>query len=92
MGDTVRSWDIAMGDIYEFRIKGHLAARWSDWFGGLSMRHQEDGTTVLIGPVVDQAALHGLIVRIRDLGVPLLSVKRVADSPGGAEEEGRRTR
>ena len=81
-----------MGDIYEFRIKGHLGDRWSDWLGGLTIHHQEDGTTVLVGPVVDQAALHGLIVRIRDLGVPLLSVKRVADSPGGAEEEGRRTR
>ena len=79
-----------MGDIYECRIKGHLTARWSDWFGGLSMRHQEDGTTVLVGPVVDQAALHGVMARIRDLGVTLLSVKRVADSLGDAEQEGPR--
>ena len=65
-----------MADTYEFRIKGHLDDRWSDWFGGLAVQLQEDGTTVLIGPVVDQAALHGVIIRIRDLGLPLLSVRR----------------
>ena len=68
----------AMSDIYEFQVKGLLDKRWSEWFGGLTIRHQEDGTTVLVGPVVDQAALHGVMVRIRDLGLPLLSVKRAA--------------
>ena len=71
-----------MVDTYEFRIKGHLDGRWSDWFGGLAIRHQEDGTSVLVGPVVDQAALHGLIIRIRDLGLPLLSVRRVVEAHG----------
>ena len=63
--------------MYEFHVKGHLNNRWSQWFGGLTIRRQEDGTTVLVGPVVDQAALHGVIVLIRDLGLPLLSVNAV---------------
>ena len=66
-----------MSDMYEFHVKGLLDKRWSEWFGGLTIRHQEDGTTVLVGPVVDQAALHGVIVRIRELGLPLLSVNAV---------------
>ena len=69
-------------DIYEFRVKGHLNDRWSDWLGGLAVQRQEDGTTVLIGPVVDQAALHGVIIRIRDLGLPLLSLRRVVEAYG----------
>ena len=72
-----------MVDTYRFRVKGHLGDRWSDWLGGLAIHLQEDGTTVLIGPVVDQAALHGIIARIRDLGLPLLSVSRVVESDGG---------
>ena len=67
-----------MSDTYEFHVKGLLDKRWSEWFGGLAIHHQEDGTTVLVGPVVDQAALHGVMVRIRDLGLPLLSVNRAA--------------
>ena len=63
-----------MADTYCFRVKGHLDDRWSDWFGGSAIHLQSDGTTVLVGPVVDQAALHGVITRIRDLGLPLLSV------------------
>ena len=66
-----------MSDMYEFHVKGLLDKRWSHSFGGLTIRHQEDGTTVLVGPVVDQSALHGVIVRIRDLGLPLLSVNAV---------------
>jgi len=71
-----------MGDIYRFRVKGHLNDRWSDWLGGLAVQRQEDGTTLLVGPVVDQAALHGVIIQIRDLGLPLLSVRRVAEAYG----------
>ena len=65
-----------MSGMYEFHVKGLLDKRWSEWFGGLTIRHQEDGTTLLVGPVVDQAALHGVMVRIRDLGLPLLSLRR----------------
>ena len=72
-----------MVDTYRFRVRGHLDDRWSDWFGGLAVQRREDGTTVLIGPVVDQAALHGVIVQIRDLGLPLLSVMQAAEPHGG---------
>ena len=65
-----------MADTYRFRVRGHLDDRWSDWFGGLAIHLQEDGTTLLVGPVVDQAALQGVIARIRALGLPLLSVRR----------------
>ncbi len=73
----------AMDDTYRIRVRGHLDDRWSDWLGGLAVQRQDDGTTVLVGPVVDQAALHGVIARIRDLGLPLLAMDRVAESPGG---------
>ncbi len=63
--------------VYQIRLKGHLSEEWSDWFGGLSITLEEDGNTLLIGPVVDQAALHGLLRRVRDLGLPLLSVIQV---------------
>ena len=63
--------------IYQIRLKGHLGPHRMDWFEGLSITLEADGTTLLSGPVVDQAALHGLLRRIRDLGTPLLSVNRV---------------
>lgn len=69
---------------YEIRLTGHLDARWSSWFDGLVVSRQDDGTTLIAGPVVDQAALHGLIQRVRDLGMPLLSVTRVADEASSA--------
>jgi hypothetical protein len=72
-------------DIYELQIKGHLDDRWSDWLEGLVVQRQDDGTTVLVGPLVDQAALYGVIIRIRDLGLSLLSVSRVAESQGSME-------
>jgi hypothetical protein len=65
-----------MADTYELRVKGHLDDRLSHSLEGLAVRRQPDGTTVLSGPIVDQAALYGLINRIRDLGLPLLSVNR----------------
>jgi hypothetical protein len=63
--------------LYEIRIVGHLDTRWADWFEGLSFTHESDGTTILYGPVVDQAALHGLLRKVRDLGIPLISAIRV---------------
>lgn len=62
---------------YEIRLKGHLDSRWAAWFDGLSLTHDSDGTTVISGPVVDQAALHGLLHKVRDIGIPLLSITQV---------------
>jgi hypothetical protein len=59
---------------YEIRLRGHLDCQWTDWFEGLTVTLEEDGTTLLSGPVADQAALHGLLKKVRDLGLPLLSV------------------
>ena len=59
---------------YEIRVRAHLEARWAAWFDGLTITQQRDGTTILHGPVVDQAALHGLLRKVRDLGLPLVSV------------------
>ena len=75
-----------MADNYRFRVKGHLNERCSDWLGDLAVHLQDDGTTVLVGPVVDQSALHGVIARIRDLGLPLLSVRQV--EPHGSPSQG----
>ena len=63
--------------IYQIRVKANLDRKWSDWFDGFTITPQADGTTSLTGPVADQAALHGLLGKIRDLGLPLLSVRRV---------------
>jgi hypothetical protein len=68
---------------YEIRIKGHLENRWAAWFEGLTITALDNGETLLTGPVIDQAALHGLLKKVRDLGMPLLSVNRV--KPGQAE-------
>ena len=59
---------------YEIRVNGHLGSRWAAWFDGLNLTTEDDGTTVLRGSVVDQAALHGLLAKLRDLGIPLVSL------------------
>jgi hypothetical protein len=74
--------EISTGDqhtpgLYEIRVKGHLDSRWAAWFDGLTLTHESDGTTLIHGPVVDQAALHGLLQKVRDVGLPLVSLTRV---------------
>ncbi len=66
--------------IYQIRLKGHLGSEWTDWFEGLTITLEEDGDTLLTGPVVDQSALHGLLKKVRDLGLPLVSVCPVEPS------------
>ena len=86
MSHTFHPQDSAAGPaVYEIRIQGHLDAQWTEWFGGMSVTREADGLTLLVGPVVDQAALHGLLRRIRDLGMPLISVIRVA--PGRLDRD-----
>ena len=63
--------------VYQIRIEGHLGQQWMDWFDGLTITLEEDGDTLLTGPVVDQAALHGLLKKVRDSGLPLVSVNPV---------------
>ena len=63
--------------IYEIRIKGHLGPNWENYFENLTIKQEEDGDTLLIGPVVDQSALHGLLKKVRDLGMPLVSIIQV---------------
>jgi hypothetical protein len=69
--------DADQPSIYQIRFKGHLRSEWADWFGGLTITLEADGDTLLTGPVADQAALHGLFRKVRDLGLTLVSVNRV---------------
>ena len=69
--------------VYQIRLKGHLGSQWTDWFEGLTITLEENGDTLLTGPVIDQAALHGLLKKVRDLGMPLVSVSPV--EPGQAD-------
>ena len=70
---------VAYTRVYEIRVQGELAPRWACWFAGLAVQ-TSDGETVIVGPVDDQAALHGVLARIRDLGLPLLAVRVVDES------------
>ena len=69
--------------VYQIRIQGHLGRQWTDWFEGLTITLEEDGDTLLTGPVIDQAVLHGILKKVRDLGMPLLSVNSVG--PGSQD-------
>jgi hypothetical protein len=75
--------------VYQIRVKGQLGPQWTDWFGGLAIAVEEDGDTLLTGPLVDQAALYGLLKKVRDLGMPLVSVNCIQPGPtntsGGKE-------
>lgn len=66
---------------YELRVRGRLDQHWSTWFDGFTLSHQDDGTTTLRGIVADQSELHGLLAKVRDLGVPLISVTSLEDAP-----------
>ena len=67
--------------VYQIRIKGHLGLQWIDWFEGLTITLKDNGDTLLTGPVIDQAALHGLLKKVRDLGMPLVSVSPLEHGP-----------
>jgi hypothetical protein len=73
--------------VYEIRLKGHLGHLWADWFEGLTITQEKDGNTLLTGPVIDQAALHGLLKKVRDLGMPLISVNGIESGPMDASED-----
>ena len=73
--------------IYQIRIKGHLGSEWTDWFAGLTITQEDNGDTLLTGPLVDQASLHGLLKKVRDLGVPLLSVNRAGPDQADTSRE-----
>ncbi|HKQ08077.1 MAG TPA: hypothetical protein VJ464_23325 [Blastocatellia bacterium] len=78
MADALnRKTDTGQPTVYQIRVKGHLGAQWTDWFGGLAVALEDNGETLLTGPVADQAALHGLLRKVRDLGMPLVSVASV---------------
>ena len=70
--------------VYQVRLKGYLDLRWTDWFGGLTITQEDNGDTLLTGPVTDQAALYGLLKKVRDLGIPLVSVNRVEPAQADA--------
>ncbi len=72
--------------VYQIRIKGQLDRRWADWFEGLAITLEDNGHTLLTGQVVDQAALHGLLRKVRDLGMPLISVIRLRPSQDDAKD------
>lgn len=72
--------------VYEIRIRGHLGSRWADWFGDLTLSLTDNGDTLLSGLVVDQAALHGLLKKVRDLGVPLISLCRIESGEDDAAD------
>lgn len=80
---TPQGWPQRAGQ-YQIRLRGHLDARWSAWFDGLTLTRDDDGTTLLQGSVIDQAALHGLLQKVRDTGLPLVSVTLVATEPAPA--------
>ena len=87
MSETLASMeDHYEPQLYEIRLKGHLGREWTDWFEGLTITLEENGDTLLTGPVIDQAALHGLLKKVRDLGMPLVSVSPVEPGPADVSD------
>lgn len=83
MSDKVNmETDLDQSMIYQIRLKGCLTSQWSEWFGGMTVTLEDSGDTLLTGSVEDQAALHGLLKQVRDLGMPLISVNRIYKQPG----------
>jgi hypothetical protein len=74
-------------DIYQIILQGHLSGQWSDWFEGFTITLDQCGETILVGPVVDQAALHGVLKKIRDLGIALISVNRLNPGEEGTNQK-----
>ena len=89
MSERILRGDQGEARHYAIRLAGYLDGRWAAWFDGLTVAHDGDGTTVISGPVADQAALHGVLARVRDLGLPLLSVKQVEAEPPAAPTDSR---
>ena len=79
--------DLDQPMVYQIRLKGHLGPQWTEWFGGMSITLEESGETLLTGPVEDQAALHGLLKKVRDLGMPLISAIRVKPGQASASDD-----
>ena len=77
-----------MATIYHIRVKGHLDPTWSAWFDGLSITNEANGEAVLAGPIIDQAALHGVLIKVRDLGLPLVAVNPVVVTDGDDDRVG----
>ena len=75
--------------MYQIRIKGHLDRKWRDWFEGMSISLENNGDTLITGPVVDQSALHGLVKKVRDLGLPLISVNRMVPGQTQSPDDNR---
>jgi hypothetical protein len=90
MTKSAQPQDIVM-DIFHIRVKGHLDGHWSDWFSGLTISNQTNGEAVLAGPLADQSALHGVLIKIRDLGLPLIAVCLVPAASGTAPSDGHAT-
>jgi hypothetical protein len=84
MSETNPSTEGHEPGLYEIRIQGHLSGRWATWFEGMTFKLEETGDTLLTGQVIDQAALHGLLRKVRDLGMPLLSVTAIRPGPTDA--------
>ena len=80
--------DPSQPTVYQIRIRGHLGSQWTDWFEGMTVTPEEEGDTLLTGQVVDQAELHGLLKKVRDLGLPLLSVNHVEPGASTAQRAG----